>query len=211
MSPDLRSTSVRSALSALMRSMSTCKPVYAAPKVTQLNNLLQGCTCKAMSVPSNCYTCQRLLSNQPLSLSIQLLNEFPWEQACIQYLHPASNSILHETELEDLCFFLCPARRGCEIPSVTESWWSFAAMRLKSLAGALSMRQGNQMLAYREAASPTLGPRLFSPSLADIVSDSQTTKTRYGENNTRPHARPLDRDKLCDKLSNSKRPTDEHP
>ena len=40
--PDLRSTSVRSAFSALIRSMSTCKPVYAATQLKQVQMLKKG-------------------------------------------------------------------------------------------------------------------------------------------------------------------------
>lgn len=63
-------------------------------------------------------TCKRLLAHQPLCCSVELLNEFAWQQAGRLNLHPLPYAKLHEAQLETQGLLLGPARRWGEVPAV---------------------------------------------------------------------------------------------
>lgn len=113
-------------------------------------------------------TSQGLLPNEPLCLPIELLNELSRQKTCVQNLYPASNPILHKTQLQDLCFFLCPARGGCEVPPAVR----VEPNKVLSTADVTlcdSKVSNRRECTYNEAASPTFGPLLFSDSRADML------------------------------------------
>eukprot|EP00951_Prasinocladus_malaysianus_P039511 scaffold443639_cov42-Prasinocladus_malaysianus.AAC.1 len=64
-------------------------------------------------------TSKGLLSKEPLSGAVELLDELAWQEPGVEYLNPAANAILLKTELQNLRFFLGPSRRGGEVPSET--------------------------------------------------------------------------------------------